>query len=166
MVETATDRPEVQRFELGFQKGCSKPPWHRQGPTATPEGRKEAPMPIHRIVPTILLHGPHKAQLWPGLQLRLCSPDPSYNPQSRTPSPSPAQPQTLPLATQLSQILKRTLLKLQYILFLASKYPSVSTYSWLSSAILQPPALNLSVLDFLLDSYKRKKNFQMPQAWL
>lgn len=117
-------------------------------------------MPIHRIVPTILLHGPLKAQLcWPPAQAVLSQPQ-------LQPSAQEPQPQPLPLATQLSQILKRTLLKLQYILFLASKYPSVSTYSWLFSAILQPPALNLSVLDFLLDPYRRKKNFQAPQALL
>lgn len=87
---------------------------------------------------------------WPPAQAVLSQPQ-------LQPSAQEPQPQLLPLATQLSQILKRTLLKLQYILFLASKYPSISTYSWLFSAILQPPALNLSVLDFLFDPYRRKK---------
>lgn len=112
-------------------------------------------MPIHRIVPTILLHGPLQGSAVSAAQAVLSQP-----------SAQEPQPQPLPLATQLSQILKRTLLKLQYILILASKYPRVSTYSWLFNAILQPPALSLSVLDFLLDPDRRKKNFQALQALL
>lgn len=158
MAETARDRSDVQRFELSFQKGCSTAPWHRQGTTATLESLQAAPMPIHSIGPTTLLHRPLQDSAVSCAQLRLCSAKPSCNPQPET--HGPAQPQPLPLATQLSQILKRTLLKLQYILFLASKYPSVSSYSWLSSAILQPPALNLSVLVFCFIPTEGRKIFR------
>lgn len=115
------------------------------------ESQQETPTPIHRIISPVLLPMPPRgsALSWPPAQAVLSQS------QLQPSAIAPAQPWPLPLATQLNQILKITLLKLQYILFLASKYPSVST--WLSSATLQPPAHNLSVLDFLFDSYKKEE---------
>lgn len=152
------NRPDVQRFELSSRKGAGGLPDTGRAQQQHQRVGRKAQCRFTESYPPLSSMGPCRAQLC------LAS-------SSGCPLPTPAttrEPQTqpLPLATQLSQILKRTLLKLQYILFLASKYPSVSTYSWLFSAILQPPALNLSVLDFLLDPYRRKKTFQAPQALL
>jgi len=94
MAETATDRPNIPRLEPSFQKGRSKPPWHRQGPTATPESWQEAPRPIHRITPTVLLGRPLRgsAVTWPPAQAALSQPQ--LQPSAQDPQPQPSSAPT------------------------------------------------------------------------
>lgn len=147
------NRPDIQRFELSSRKGAGGLPDTDRAQKQHQRVGRNFQCRFTESYPPFSSTGPSRLSC--GLS------QPQLQPSAQEP-----QPQPLPLATQLSQILKRTLLKLQYILFLASKYPSVSTYSWLFRAILQPAALNLSVLDFLLHPYRRKKHFQASQAFL
>lgn len=126
------NRPDVQKFELSSRKGAGGLPDTGRAQQQHQRVGRKPQCRFTESYPPLSSTGPSRLSCaWPPAQAVLSQPQ-------LQPSAQEPQPQPLPLATQLSQILKRTLLKLQYILFLASKYPSVSTYSWLFSAILQP----------------------------
>lgn len=62
MAETATDRPDVQRLELSFQAGCSKPPTPA-GPSTNTRASRKPPQRFTESYPLYCSPGPHKAQL-------------------------------------------------------------------------------------------------------